>query len=238
MPQVTNMLSGHFETSIPSASSCLGSPSGRRSQSTLGAVWLGKQVATVVRAPAITDPRPHFFKEQTRGWGEVFSRDPKTWPPHRAFAQDPGEPDSHLSTSRTDRFGTGRRGRLAEGGGRGHLEALRLVRQQLSGCRRASSFSGCSRGRMRRWFLLRAPRARSPALVQEWLGLVSCEPPGPQCPPLLCLEESGRNEAGCLWPWVSAGRPRRPSTHLPCPLFPQRSARMDEGEEELLTAET
>lgn len=30
------------------------------------------------------------------GWAEAFSRGPKPWPPYLAFAQDPGEPDSHL----------------------------------------------------------------------------------------------------------------------------------------------
>ena len=41
-------------------------------------------------------------------------------------------------------------------------------------------------------------------------------------------------------PWVPAdGRPDGPAPTSPAPLFPQRSARMDEGEEEELpTAET
>ena len=120
------------------------------------------------------------FKSKTRGWAEAFSRGPRAWPLHRALAQDPGEPDSHLRTCPTATQ-TGlmpQRLPLAEGG-RSHLEVLRFVRQQLSGHRRAflPSPPGVVGGRMGRWFLRGAgvPRAQGPALVQERLGLVSRE---------------------------------------------------------------
>lgn len=121
------------------------------------------------------------------GWAEAFSRGPKPWPPYLAFAQDPGEPDSHLGeplgpSPRLDRQVLRWHQRLlrAEGGDCSHLEVLRFVRQRLSGCGRASlpSSPGVVGGRMGRWLLWGdgGPWARSPALVQEWLGLVSREP--------------------------------------------------------------
>lgn len=113
MPQVTNMLSVTLNkysqpAFLPGKSQRTEEPEHVRGR------LAGKTGSNCGDAGALQLPTPAltFLKSKTRGWGEVFSRDPKTWPPHRAFAQDPGEPDSHLSTSRTDRSYTGRRGRL------------------------------------------------------------------------------------------------------------------------------
>ena len=61
MPQVTTMLSVTLNKYSQPAF-LPGKSHGQRSQSTLGAVWLGKQVAAVVMLALCSDrPPPHFF---------------------------------------------------------------------------------------------------------------------------------------------------------------------------------